>query len=207
MKNWLPLLREIRAGVYSAVLLAAVLGVVGCSSKGEVVVPAPNAFLAPHPESAEGTDRGVEIVVETNAWDGDPPDLGAGAIALKVTIRNESSHPLAIRYSNFALVAANDQRYSDIPPYSITGRSYEHLQPRWAYSDANYFAVPLPTKQMLEKAVAEGTVSERGTVTGFLYFKKPAPRSPAISFRAVLVDAQTGETFGRIVVPLQVKPI
>jgi hypothetical protein len=203
-----PLLRRgLRAGVYTVGLAAAVLGVAGCSTKREVVVPAPNAFLAPQPESAKSSDRGVEIVVQTNAWSGHPPDLGGGVIALKVTIENHSLHLLAIRYSSFALVEANDRRYTDIPPYGVTGRSYEHLQPRWAFSDAHYISVPLPTEQLLEKGIAEGTVSESGTTTGFLYFQKPAPRSQAISFEAVLVDARTGERFGRIVVPLLVKAV
>ncbi len=207
MKNWVLLRRDFRAGVRLVVLTAAVLGVVGCSTKREVVVPAPSAFLAPQPESAKGSDRGVKILVQTSAWDGRPRDLGERVLALKVTIWNDSSHPLAVRYSNFSLAAANDRRYTDIPPYGVTGRSYQHLQPRWAYSDAYYVSVPLPTEQMVEKAVAEGTVSEDGTTAGFLYFQKPAPQSQAISFRAVLVDARTGETFGRIEVPLLVKAI
>jgi hypothetical protein len=204
--NSLLLKRNFRIGVWSAVLAAAVLAV-GCSTKHEVVVPAPNASLASPPESAESLDQGVRVVVETNAWDGHPRDLSENVIVLKVTIQNYSSHPLAVRYSHFYLAAANEQRYTDIPPYSVAGRTYEHLQPEWAYSNANYFSVPLPTEQMIEKGVSEGTIAEGGTTTGFLYFQKPAPKSQAICFKAVLVDAMTGESFGRVEVPLVVKTI
>jgi hypothetical protein len=206
VRNRLVLAKHL-ASIASAFLLVASLGIVGCATKREVVVPAPSALLAPQPNSAEGSDRGVEIVVQTNAWDGYPRDLDANVIPLRVTIENHGGHPLAIRYANFSLIAAEDRRYPDIPPYEITGHNYEHLQPGWAYSDAEYFSVPLPTKEMLEKAISEGTVSRNGTTGGFLYFHKPAPPSQTLSFRAILVDAETGQTLGTIVVPLSLKSI
>jgi hypothetical protein len=195
------------ASIASAFLLVAGLGMVGCATKREVVVPAPSALLAPQPNSAEASDSGVQIVVQTNAWDGYPRDLNADVIPLKVTIRNHGRHLLAVRYGNFALIAAEDRRYPDIPPYEITGHTYEHLQPRWAYSNAEYVSVPLPTKEMLERAISEGIVSRDETAGGFLYFHKPAPRSQTLSFRTVLVDAETGQTFGTIVVPLSLRPL
>ena len=195
------------ASIASAFLLVAGLGLVGCAAKHEVVVPAPSALLAPQPNSAEASDSGVQIVVQTNAWDGYPRDLNADVIPLKVTIRNHGRHLLAVRYGNFALIAAEDRRYPDIPPYEIAGHTYEHLQPRWAYSNAEYVSVPLPTKEMLERAISEGIVSKDETAGGFLYFHKPAPRSQTLSFRTVLVDAETGQTFGSIVVPLSLRSL
>lgn len=187
-------------------MLAAAIFDSGCSGRREVVVPAPNAFLAPQPESAEGSDQGVKIVVETNAWHGHPRELGESIIVLKVTIENDSSRPIAIRYNNFSLSAKN-QQYGDIPPYGVTGRTYERLQPEWAYSDAEHASVPLPTEEMIQKGLAEGTIAEGGSTTGFLYLRKPPQKSQAISFGAILVDAQTGDRFGRVDVPLLLKPI
>jgi hypothetical protein len=194
------------ASIASAFLLVAGLGTVGCATKREVLVPAPSALLAPQPNSAEASDSGVQIVVQTNAWDGYPRDLNADVIPLKITIRNHGRRPLAIRYGNFTLVT-EDRRYADIPPYEITGHTYEHLQPRWAYSNAEYVSVPLPTKEMLERSISEGIVSRDETAGGFLYFHKPAPGSQTLSFRTVLVDADTGQTFGSIVVPLALRSL
>jgi hypothetical protein len=185
VRNRLALPKHLAVSIHSALLLVAGLGIVGCATKREVVLPAPSALLAAQPDSAEGSDRGIEIVVQTNAWDGYPRDLDANVIPLKVTIENHGRHPLAIRYGNFPLIAAGDRRYPDIPPYEITGHNYEHLQPQWAYSNAEYVSVSLPTKEMLEKAISEGTVSRNGTTGGFLYFHKPAPLSQALSFRAI----------------------
>jgi hypothetical protein len=194
------------ASIASALLLVAGLGTVGCATKREVVVPAPSALLAQQPNSAEASDSGVQIVVQTNAWDGYPRDLNADVIPLKVTIRNHGRHLLAIRYGNFTLVA-EDRRYADIPPYEITGHTYEHLQPRWAYSNAEYVSVPLPTKEMLERSISEGIVSRNETAGGFLYFHKPGPGLQTLSFRTVLEDADTGQTFGSIVVPLVLRSL
>lgn len=203
----LPLLkRALQAGISLAVLAAAVLAA-GCSEKREVVVPAPNAFLGSEPQSAAGSDQGVKVVVETNSWDGYPRELSERVIVLKVTIENHSPRPVEIRYNNLSLTAAHSHRYSDIPPYGVSGRTHERLEPEWAYSDAEYFSVPLPTEEMIQKAIAEGTIAAGQTTTGFLYFQKPPQKPQDISFRAILVDAQTGERFGRVEVPLLVKPI
>src|ERR1700746_330887 len=101
MKSLL-LKRDFRVGVWSAVLAAGGFGV-GVFHETGRVGPSPNAFLASPPESAENSDQGVRVVVETNAWDGHPRDLSENVIVLKVTIQNYSSHPLAVRYSNFYL--------------------------------------------------------------------------------------------------------
>jgi len=42
-------------------------------------------------------------------------------LALKVTIWNDSSHPLAIAQQLFAWRLQTIGRYTDIPPYGVTG--------------------------------------------------------------------------------------
>jgi hypothetical protein len=189
----------------SALLLALIVSTGGCAAKHVVLVPATNAILAPQPNSAQGSSQGVSVQLRANAWDDDPKTLDKDLVPMEITIQNDSGRPLAIRYEDFALIAADDRRYGDIPPYQIAGDSYEHLQPYWAYSDAHYSAVRLPTMAMLQDAISEGVVAEHGKITGFLYFTKPMGQSQQLAFHATLVDMRTGTKFGEIVVPLAMK--
>jgi hypothetical protein len=206
MKQFLVLLDSIAAKqIGSAMLLALFFGTVGCAAKRVVLVPAANATLAPQPNSAQGSSQGVSIQLRANAWDDDPKTLGQDLVSVEIAIQNDSGRPLAIRYEDFLLIGANNHRYSDIPPYQIAGDSYKHLQPYWAYSDAYYSAVRLPTKAMLQDAISEGVVADHGRTTGFLYFTKPREQSQQLAFHATLVDMRTGQEFGEIVVPLAMK--
>jgi len=63
---------------------------------------------------------------------------------------------------------------------------------------------PLPTKDMLEQALPEGTLENGGTVAGFIYFQSIGKREQQVTLQAQLVDARTGESFGRLSIPFQV---
>ena len=189
----------------STTLLALIFSTAGCAAKHVVVVPAANARLAPQPNSVQGSSQGVLVQLRANAWDDDPKTLDQDLVPMEVTIHNDSGRPLAIRYEDFALIGADNRRYSDIPPYQIAGDSYQHLQPYWAYSDAYYSAERLPTRAMLQDAISEGVVPSHGSSTGFLYFAKPTGPSQQLAFQATLVDMRTGQKFGEIVVPLAMK--
>jgi hypothetical protein len=191
--------------IVSALLLALIISTGGCAAKHVVLVPATNAMLAPQPNSAQGSSEGVSVQLRVNAWDDDPKTLDKDLVPMEIAIQNDSGRPLAIRYEDFALIAADNRRYSDIPPYRIAGDSYEHLQPYWAYSDAYYSPVRLPTMAMLQDAMSEGVVADHGRITGFLYFTKPTGQSQQLVFHATLVDMRTGTKFGEIVVPLAMK--
>jgi hypothetical protein len=64
---------------------------------------------------------------------------------------------------------------------------------------------PLPTRDMLGKALPQGTLEDGGTMTGFLYFQGVAERESAVTLQARLVDARSGETFGTLNIPFQVR--
>jgi hypothetical protein len=206
MKNFLISVDSIVAtGIGCALLLVLIFSTGGCAAKHMVLLPATNAILAPQPNSAQGSSQGVSVQLRANAWDDDPKTLDKDLVPMEITIQNDSGRPLAIRYEDFSLVAADDHRYSDIAPYRIAGDSYEHLQPYWAYSDAYYSAVRLPTTAMLHDAMSEGVVADHGGITGFLYFTKPSGQSQQLAFHATLVDIRTGKRFGEIVIPLAMK--
>ena len=189
-----------------AIVLTSIFSIAGCAAERAVVVPAPNATLASEPGSAQGSDKGVTVIVQANAWNDFPRGLERDLVPLRVTISNHTGRPLALRYDNFVLIAADNRRYSDIPPDQIKGNDFERLAPYWAYSDAYYpIDVRLPTEAMLQQAISQGVVDDRAETSGFLYFPTPTEKSPAITFSAALVDARTGETFGVIDVPLRVE--
>ena len=188
-----------------AMVLACVFSIAGCAAKRAVVVPAPDATLASLPNSAQGTDKGVIIVLQANAWHDFPQTLDRELIPLRVTIQNHSGRPLAVRYDDFVLVGMDNHRYSGIPPDQIKGNNYERLSPYWAYSDAYYVDVRLPTEAMLQQSISQGVVADSAETSGFLYFHMPTERQPTITFSAVLVDARTGQRFGSIDVPLRIE--
>lgn len=64
---------------------------------------------------------------------------------------------------------------------------------------------PLPTRDMLRKALPEGTLDTGGTLTGFLYFQNVGEREGTVTLQARLVDALTGEQFGTLSIPFGVR--
>jgi hypothetical protein len=65
--------------------------------------------------------------------------------------------------------------------------------------------VQLPTEEMLNLAIPEGVVQDKGRVEGFLYFQKVPHKIPQINFVARLYDAQSGEALGSVTIPFLVK--
>ncbi|PTL83289.1 hypothetical protein [Vitiosangium sp. GDMCC 1.1324] len=63
---------------------------------------------------------------------------------------------------------------------------------------------PLPTQDMVRKALPEGTLKPGGNVTGFLYFQNVGNREGQVTLQARLVDADTGEQFGTVSIPFGV---
>lgn len=64
---------------------------------------------------------------------------------------------------------------------------------------------PLPTRDMVRKALPEGTLDTGGTLTGFLYFQNVGDREGQVTLEAHLVDARTGAQFGTLSIPFGVR--
>jgi hypothetical protein len=64
---------------------------------------------------------------------------------------------------------------------------------------------PLPTEDMLDRALPEGSLEDGGTVAGFLYFQGVADRERQVVLQARLVDAKSGEPLGELSIPFQVR--
>jgi hypothetical protein len=68
-----------------------------------------------------------------------------------------------------------------------------------------YCDEPLPTRDMVEQALPEGTLENGGTVAGFLYFHDVSDRERQVLLQARLVDASTGQPFGQLTIPFEVR--
>ncbi|MCP3105301.1 hypothetical protein LZ198_41180 [Myxococcus sp. K15C18031901] len=86
-------------------------------------------------------------------------------------------------------------------PYPYYGPYYYGYGPYGGYP---YYEEPLPTRDMLQRALPEGTLPDGGTVQGFVYFQGIAHREPGVRLQAQLVDANSGETLGTLDIPFQV---
>ncbi|MEX2260771.1 MAG: hypothetical protein WD696_02405 [Bryobacteraceae bacterium] len=64
---------------------------------------------------------------------------------------------------------------------------------------------PLPTSDMLEKAIPEGVLNSGGNLEGYLYFQKVEEQFPSVTFQADLMNADTEERFGAIQIPFVVR--
>jgi len=101
---------------------ASGLALAACATGPKLSV-APNA-----PEKIDhgaiANEQGVQIRVDANAWDGFPRDLHTVA-PLRVTIINNSSHPLRVRYEDFKLVPeSGGQSIAALPPLRLQGREF-----------------------------------------------------------------------------------
>lgn len=75
------------------------------------------------------------------------------------------------------------------------------------YYDTWYarWPVRLPTEDMVAKALPEGVLSHGGRVSGFVYFQDVPESVERVAFQLELIDAQTGESFGTMSIPLLTK--
>ncbi|MBN1607446.1 MAG: hypothetical protein JW940_12480 [Polyangiaceae bacterium] len=89
--------------------LAAVM--VGCAPS-YVIVPAAGG------RAAAGSTGGVSMAAYPESWQGDPDDLSEYLTTIWISIVNQTSHDVRIRYEDFALTDQSGFRYAAVSPYS-----------------------------------------------------------------------------------------
>jgi hypothetical protein len=99
-------------------------------------------------------------------------------------------------------------RFSLAPSYWGYYPSMRRWRYAWAYDPFYYDryypywqTTALPSDDMLQQALPEGVLEPGGRVTGFLFFQPLDQDSRGATFRATLVDPQSGRTVGRLRVP------
>jgi hypothetical protein len=194
------------------------------------------AELTPAPEArrnagdgAVDSHAGVIVEARADAWDWNPPQLERELTPMLVSIANESTRPLRVRYGDFALVDGAGARLSALPPSDIEldvtlavpaygyasglfsrrydyGGAYAHDPLDHGTHHTHFVDVQLPTRDMLSQALPEGVVSPGGRVSGFLYFERVEdPAHDRVDFRFALVDASTAQGFGDVAIPFRLE--
>ncbi len=200
----------------------------GCGH-AEVLKPAAGAQPVPNEKNAAMAEtNGVRLIVDAS-WNGNPGDLWQIVTPVKVTIENHGSAPVRVEYKQFEL-ASSGLRAHAMPPFQIQRPGsvvpyypmsgffiarpfapwYPGLTP-WGgpfdwdpfYFDTYYqWRQPLPSRDMITKALPVGVLEPNGRVTGYLYFQKVAPSTPEVVFSYDVVDASSGNGVGKITIPL-----
>lgn len=89
-------------------------------------------------------------------------------------------------YGNYYNSPLYDGYYAD-PIYNYGGY-YGYWRPR-----------PLPTPEMVNRAIPEGVIMPGGSVQGYVYFERVDPDDANMAtLQYTLVDAKTGEAFGDV---------
>jgi hypothetical protein len=120
-------------------------------------------------QQAVTTVHGVRVTADADAWQGIPAVI-EHVTPIKVTIANQNTAPLQIRYDRFALLGGSGRRYAALPPYKIEGR-------------ANALAVTGPYREFLPPRIYQrgfrvaypyGSVYPGWPVTRQAYYFDPA---------------------------------
>lgn len=98
-------------------------------SCGTTIKPAPQAQKVPGlKDAAAATVEGVHMVAQSTEWPGRTP-IRQEVTPIRVSIDNNSGHPLQVRYSEFSLVSPQHRLYSALPLYRIKGKVSEFVAP------------------------------------------------------------------------------
>lgn len=87
--------------------------------------------IADLPNAASEKVADISVLIETQAWSGDPAILSK-VTPVRVTIQNKSGNLIRVRSSEFAFVSDNGQRYSALPPYDVKGSVEKQVTPGFA---------------------------------------------------------------------------
>jgi len=112
--------RIARTCLFLSALAAAALGLGACTTTSLAL--APGAPTVPGLENVAVSEvAGVSVRVQADDWQGDPA-VERTVQPVRVTIDNDGTAPIRVRYGDFALVAPDGHRYAALPPFRIEGQ-------------------------------------------------------------------------------------
>jgi len=133
-------------------LLLGSLGIAGCATT-PVLKPAPGDTLAAgKPNTVQADVAGVVVLIDGNAWNGDPSNLGELFTPVMVTIQNNSGKSVRVSYPDFNLSSSNGFTSAAIPPMKAKGQISR--------------ADPTPSAVPVQLAVYEPEQTGRGALSG-----------------------------------------
>lgn len=89
------------------------------------------------------------------------------------------------------------------PGYTVWSSPFPYAGYSYTY---NGWPETLPSDDMLAEALPEGVLESNGKVDGFVYFQSVADREQRVHFEVQLVDASNNQSFGKVSVPMLVRP-
>jgi hypothetical protein len=106
--------------MYMHLLMTAALtaALIGCAASPDLT-PGPGATSLGG-EKAVNRVAGVRVTAEGDAWEGGAP-IGREVTPVRVVIENDHGEAIRVRYSDFALVSPDGERYAALPLYRIEG--------------------------------------------------------------------------------------
>jgi hypothetical protein len=107
-------------------VLLFVFLLLSCSSQVKLLPIGDKVADLPNAASEKVAD--ISVLIETQAWSGDPAILPK-VTPVRVTIQNKSGNLIRVRSSEFAFVSDNGQRYSALPPYDVKGSVEKPVPP------------------------------------------------------------------------------
>jgi hypothetical protein len=182
-------------------------------------------------DAAATTAADIQVAVGTRAWRGWPSALSRFVTPVHVSLVNRSLAPVRLRHDDFALVRAEGRRLAAVLPQEVRGVVYDRppaalpsagfslggeadpVEPDWVLGGPTWGASAdpvgrvgeqfmLPSPDVLNHALREGVLEPSQTASGFLYFERGPAHADRVEFTARLVDARTGATLGRAVIPV-----
>ena len=108
---------------YAAGIGACMCALAACATTS--LSPGPGATTVPgEADTVINRIDGVSVTLETNAWQGSRAVTNS-VEPIRVTISNQGSSPIRLRYGDFALVDRNGRRYAALPPYRVEGTLFD----------------------------------------------------------------------------------
>lgn len=97
--------------------------------------------------------------------------------------------------------------YSPMYPAWPSAAGGFYYDPFYYRNYGNYWRqVELPTPEMLQRALPEGSIDAGGKAEGYLYFQKVNEELPRVMFQMDVLKAERGGMLGAIEIPLVVTP-
>lgn len=106
------------------------------------------------------------------------------------------------QYDGFFVAPLYGYAYHSVPVWE---RDFHHDN---TYHDAhhNYYkTLDVSLKELQAQALPEGVLSVGGNISGYLYFERVDKELSQMEFRALLVNADTGQTIGTAKIPFRVE--
>lgn len=108
---------------------------------GTIAATAPRAAAQEADERVTATEAGVRVTVVADRWSGQPAQL-TQVIPLLVTLENNGSSPLRVRYDAFGLRTPAGKWLPAFPPFEIEGDEVVAVQGPYPYPVHGFLVAP-----------------------------------------------------------------